>query len=42
MAKEKKKRKRTVGDIIRTLILIVALGVFCYSGYQLYIDLCRV
>ena len=36
MAKEKKKRKRTVGDIIRTLILIVALGVFCYSGYQLY------
>ena len=30
MAKEKKKRKRTVGDIIRTLILIVALGVFCY------------
>lgn len=33
---KKKKKKRTVGDVIRTLILIVALGVFCYSGYQLF------
>lgn len=36
MPEEKKKKKRTVGDVIRTLILIVALGVFCYSGYQLF------
>lgn len=32
---ENKKKKRTAGDVIRTLIMIVALGVFCYSGYQL-------
>lgn len=35
MPEEKKKKKRTAGDIIRTLILVAALGVFCYSGYQL-------
>ena len=32
---ENKKKKRTAGDVIRTLIMIVALGVFCYSGFQL-------
>ena len=32
---ENKKKKRTAGDVIRMLIMIVALGVFCYSGYQL-------
>ena len=32
---QKEKKKRTAGDILRTVILIVALGVFCYSGYQL-------
>lgn len=36
MADGKKKKKRTAGDRIRTLILIVAIGVFCYSGYQLF------
>lgn len=35
MAAKKEKKKRTAGDIIRTLILIVALSVFCYSGYRL-------
>ena len=35
MTESKKKKKRTVGDVIRTLIIIVALGIFCYSGYQL-------
>ena len=33
---ENKKKKRTAGDVIRTLIMIVALGVFCYSGFQLF------
>ena len=28
----KKKKKRTAGDVIRTLILILALGVFLFSA----------
>lgn len=36
MEEGKKKKKRTVGDLIRTVILIAALAVFCYSGYQLF------
>ncbi len=35
MSEEKKEKKRSVGDMIRTVILIIALGVFCYSGYNL-------
>ena len=35
LMEENKKKKRTAGDVIRMLIMIVALGVFCYSGYQL-------
>lgn len=35
MTEKKTKKKRTAGDIIRLVILIAALGVFCYSGYQL-------
>lgn len=33
---EKKKKKHTAGDVIRTIIMIAALCVFCYSGYQLF------
>ena len=33
---EKQKKKRTAGDVIRTLIMVVALCVFCYSGFQLF------
>ena len=33
---EKKRKKRS---ILSTLILIIALGVFCYSAYQLYLIL---
>ncbi len=37
MAKNKeKKRKTTFGDIIRNIIMIIALCVFLYSGYQLF------
>lgn len=35
MAK-KENSKRTFGDVLRTIILIVALGVFCFSAYKLY------
>lgn len=30
-----KKRKRTIGDVISTLVIIVAVGVFCFAGFQL-------
>ena len=31
----KKKKKRTAGDVIRTLMLILALGVFLFSAVNL-------
>ena len=34
--KKKSKKKTTIGSIIRGAIFIVALVVFCYSGFQLY------
>lgn len=44
MAKRRGKRKRkepakkiTVGSIIRMIILLIAIGVFIYSAYQLYL-----
>lgn len=36
MSRKRKKRKHTVGGIIRGVILIVALAVFLFSGYQLF------
>lgn len=39
-AKEtKNKRKRTIGDVIRTIILIIAIAVFCYAAYHLFLIL---
>lgn len=35
MAK-KQKRKKTFGDFLTTLLMLVALGVFIFSGYTLY------
>lgn len=32
----KKKRKKTVGDYIRDIILVIAIGVFLFSAYQLF------
>ncbi len=29
-------RRNRVGDIVRILLMLIALGVFCYSGYMLY------
>lgn len=34
--RKKRTKKQLVGRVISTLILLVAIGVFCYSGYQLY------
>ena len=39
------RRKKKKGGIISTLILIIAIAVFCVSGYQLYkilVDIIRV
>lgn len=32
----KNKKKKNVGDFLLTLVLIVAIGVFCYAAYNLY------
>lgn len=31
-----KKKKRTAGDVIRIIALLIAIGVFVYSGYRLF------
>ena len=36
MARRKKKRRATFGDIMRTLLMLIALVVFLFSGYTLY------
>ena len=30
------KKKKTVGDYLLTLVLMIAIGVFCFAGYNLY------
>ncbi|MCF0132498.1 MAG: class B sortase [Blautia sp.] len=32
----KKKKKKTLGDYFLTLILLIAVGVFCFAGYNLF------
>lgn len=36
MAGQKNKKKRTFGDILLTLILVIAIGVFVFAAYNLY------
>ena len=37
MSKNKEgKKKRTAGDVILTLVLLAAIGVFCFAGYNLF------
>ena len=36
MEKKKQKRKLSAGSILRTIILIAAIGVFVYSAWNLY------
>lgn len=32
----KKKRRKTFGDVLTTILMLIALGVFIYAGYTLY------
>lgn len=32
---KRKKKKRTIGDVIRIILLLIAVGIFCYAGYSL-------
>lgn len=34
--KKRKRKKRTIGDLILTLVLLIAIGVFCFAAYNLY------
>ena len=36
MAAGKPKKKKTAGDVLLTIILIVAIGVFCYAAFNLF------
>lgn len=36
MADKKNKKRRKAGDFILTLVLVIAIGVFCYAAYNLY------
>ena len=41
MSRRRRRKRRGAGDVILTLILIIAIGVFCYAGYnllRLYLD----
>ena len=33
---EKEKKKRGVGDVILTMVFLIAVGVFCYAAFNLY------
>ena len=35
MAKGRQRRRRTAADVFLTLILLIAMGVFCFAGYNL-------
>ncbi|MDO5540186.1 MAG: class B sortase [Eubacteriales bacterium] len=30
-----RKKKRTIGDVISSLVIVIAIGVFCFAGFQL-------
>lgn len=36
MGKKKSEKKKKFGDFILTLVLIIAIGVFCYAAYNLF------
>ncbi len=36
MTEKKPKKKKTAGDIILSVILVAAIAVFCYAGYNLF------
>ena len=36
MSEKQPKKKKTAGDIVLTVVLIAAVCVFCYAGYNLF------
>ena len=36
MSEKKPKKKKTAGDIVLSIILVAAVCVFCYAGYNLF------
>lgn len=36
MADKKTKKKKTAGDVVMTIVLVIAIGVFCFAAYNLY------
>ena len=36
MSEKQPKKKKTAGDIVLTVVLIAAICVFCYAGYNLF------
>lgn len=34
--KKTKKKKKTAGDVVMTIVLVIAIGVFCFAAYNLY------
>ena len=36
MSEKQPKKKKTAGDIVLTVVLVAAICVFCYAGYNLF------
>ena len=36
MTGKKPKKKKSIGDILLTLVLLIAIGVFCFAAYNLF------
>lgn len=36
MEKNRQKKKKSAGDVLLTIVLILAIGVFCFAAYNLY------
>ena len=36
MGKQKKRKKKGAGDIVRSVLLIVCIGIFLFSAFQLF------
>ena len=36
MSEKQPKKKKTAGDVVLTVVLIAAICVFCYAGYNLF------
>ena len=36
MSEKQPKKKKTAGDVVLTVVLIAAICIFCYAGYNLF------